>query len=123
MPPIAPDIMAVRSRNAEKTPRDYDDAGSASEVSAFKKGLLDISLETIRERLAGKTITRQWKRDLVEAELARREDDLDDEDGAEPDAQSARKRQSGRMGKWAAAAIIGVCSLIILYTLFEIWQL
>lgn len=120
MPLIAPEIMAVRSRNAEKTPRDYDDAGSASEVSAFKKGLLDISLETIRERLAGKTITRQWKRDLVEAELARREDDL--EDDAEPDAQSAGKRQSGRTGKWAAAAIIGVCSLIILYTIFELWQ-
>ena len=112
--------MAVRSRNAEKTPRDYDDAGSKSEVSAFKKGLLDISLETIRERLAGKTITRQWKRDLVEAELARREEDEADTDTDVVKAPA--KKKSGRAGQWAAAAIIGVCSLIILYTMFEIWQ-
>jgi hypothetical protein len=110
--------MAIRNKTTQNNPRDYDDEGSKSEVSAFKKGLLDISLETIRERLAGKTITRQWKRDLVEAELARREEDELDA-GA---AQGPAKKKGGRTGQWAAAAIIGVCSLIILYTMFEIWQ-
>ena len=109
--------MAIRNKSTQNNSRDYDDEGSKSEVSAFKKGLLDISLETIRERLAGKTITRQWKRDLVEAELARREED-------EPAdvVKGSAKKKGGRTGQVAAAAIIGVCSLIILYTMFEIWQ-
>ncbi|MCD6074792.1 MAG: hypothetical protein K0Q70_1675 [Rhodospirillales bacterium] len=109
--------MAIRNKTTQNNPRDYDDEGSKSEVSAFKKGLLDISLETIRERLAGKTITRQWKRDLVEAELARRE-----EDESADVVKGPAKKKGGRTGQWAAAAIIGLCSLIILYTMFEIWQ-
>lgn len=112
--------MAIRNKNAQNTSRGYEDEGSRSEVSAFKKGLLDISLETLRERLAGSTITRKWKRDLVEAELAQREED-EPEDDAGVAAGPARKT-GGKTGRWAAGAIIGLCSLIILYTIFEIWQ-
>jgi len=111
--------MATRNKELKNNPRDYDDEGSRSEVNAFKKGLLDVSLETIRDRLAGKSITRKWKRDLVEAELARREED-DPEDDAGMDEPS-KPKTGRRNGRWAAAAIIGVCILIILYTAIQLW--
>ncbi len=112
--------MAIRNRNSQNNARGYEDEGSRSEVSAFKKGLLDISLETLRERLAGSTITRKWKRDLVEAELAQREEDEPEDDVG--DAAARPRKKGGKTGRWAAGAIIGVCSLIILDTMFEIWQ-
>ena len=112
--------MAIRNKDTQNSPRGYEDEGSRSEVSAFKKGLLDISLETLRDRLAGSTITRKWKRDLVEAELAHREED--EPEDADPDVGPAKKKKSGQTGRWAAAGIIGICCLIILYTVFEIWQ-
>jgi len=104
--------MAIRNKNSQNNSRGYEDEGSRSEVSAFKKGLLDISLETLRERLAGSTITRKWKRDLVEAELAQREEDEPGEDAAE--AAGPARKKGGKTGRWVAASIIGFCSLIIL---------
>lgn len=98
--------------------REYDNAGTNVEVSAFKKGLLAIDLQTIRERLAGKTITRQWKRDLMEAEFARRTAGDDDEQ-SDNIRQAKTKQISGPLGRRVAAAIIAVCSVIVLYALYE----
>jgi len=110
--------MAIRSKNRPDGRRDYDNAGSAVEVSAFKKGLLAIDLQTIRERLAGKTITRKWKRELVEAEFARRTSG-DSNEGLDDNRATGMKRETSTVARFIAAAIIMVCSMIILYALYE----
>ena len=110
--------MAIKHKNRPDKSRDYDTLGSAVEVSAFKKGLLAIDLQTIRERLAGKTITRKWKRDLVEAEYSRRTGGSSDEDVDQIQVTGAN-RKSSAFARFIAAAIIALCSLIILYTLYE----
>lgn len=111
--------MAIKNNNRPDGEANYDNAGSAVEVSAFKKGLLAIDLQTIRERLAGKTITRKWKRNLVEAELSRRTSG-DNDENLDDHTTTRTKRKTGTIAWFIAAAIIAVCSTIILYTLYEL---
>ena len=112
--------MAVKGRHASNDADDYDDAGGASEVAAFKKGLSSVDLQTLRGHLEGQTITRKWKRDLVEAEYARRT-------GDDPDAMEARPRgprlKTKPWGRWVAAIIIAVCCVILAYTLYQLLEI
>ena len=112
--------MAVKGRHASDDADDYDDAGGTSEVAAFKNGLSSVDLQTLRGHLEERTITRKWKRELVEAEYARRTSD-------DPDALEARPRGSRlktkTWGRWVAATIIAVCCVILAYTLYQLLQI
>lgn len=116
--------MAIKNRAPQNDPRDYGEAGLPSEKSAFKKGLSGISLETIRAKLDGTTITRKWKRDLVEAELARREVDSDDDDVAEAtDGVYTGRPWIRQVVRFVAGGIIGGCVVILLYAAYEVWTM
>jgi hypothetical protein len=109
--------MAARSKPIKSDVDDYDGAGTASEIAAFQKRLSSIDLATLRGHLEQKTISRRWKRVLVEAEFARRTgDDPDDDMGGR--APRPRWKTEG-WGRWTAAAIIAVCSVILAYTFYQ----
>jgi hypothetical protein len=113
--------MAAKRKPVEDDTDDYDDAGSASEVAAFKKGLSSIDLTTLRDHLSQRTITRKWKRDLVKAEYTQRTGENSDEGTVVKAVRQRLKTQN--WGRWSATVIIVTCCLILTYTLYQFWQM
>jgi hypothetical protein len=92
---------------------------SPQEVAKFKAALAKLSPEGIRKRLDTSVIARAWKRDIAEAEFARREHE------AEPDSAKSqlaarnekRKSRSVSLRVWTILVllIVGVLGLTVKY--------
>lgn len=83
---------------------------SRAEVAAFNKALSQTSTDVIIKRLDDNVIARAWKRDLAEAEVARRE--------ATPSATSKKSTSGGNpRHKSAVLKSWAVSVLLILFVL------
>ena len=78
------------------------------EVAAFRAALSRTSTEEITKRLDDGVIARSWKRELAEADVARR--------NGEKDAQSANKslgQKSVKLKSWAITIVLIACAVLV----------
>ncbi len=78
------------------------------EVLEFKAALSRTSTEEITKRLENGVIARPWKRELAEADVARR--------NSERDAPSAKKtpgQKSVKLKSWAITILLIACAILV----------
>ena len=102
-----------------------------ADAKAFKTKLKSLSLQAIRKQLDTGIISRKWKRDLAEAEVARRDEEEDEarrdrDERAAAGAGSSKKRKATgvtRTINWVGGVLIAASVLVILYAAYEVWQM
>lgn len=82
------------------------------ELAAFKATLARTPVSTIIKRLDDNSIARTWKRNLAEAEVARRARD-DDARAKNTILSSILRHRNASLRAWAVTVFIIVCALAI----------
>ncbi len=78
------------------------------EVAAFKAALSRTSTEEITKRLENGVIARPWKRELAEADVARRNAEKD-----APSAENTPGRKSVKIKSWAITILLVACAVLV----------